>query len=60
MGSTVLMYAANQGYHEIVNFLIDHGANVNHKNNDGLTPLSAAKANNHIKIIELLEATGAK
>ena len=41
-GDTALHSAASQGYDSVVQFLADHGAEVNVKNKRGLTPLAAA------------------
>ena len=35
LGKTSLMYAAQYGYTETVRILLEHGANVNYKENDG-------------------------
>jgi len=45
---------------DIVEVLIEYGANVNHRNNAGETALSLAKKQNYTKTIQLLEAAGAK
>jgi ankyrin repeat protein len=43
-GDTALHAAAIKGYGTVVQFLADHGAQVNAKNNSGLTPLAAVSA----------------
>ena len=51
--------AALGGYTEIAELLIDNGANVNTKKEDGQTPLHEAALNGNKKIIELLIARAA-
>lgn len=41
-GATALFVAAASGHSKIVQLLIKNGADVNLKNNEGLTPLHAA------------------
>ncbi|PCI37399.1 MAG: hypothetical protein COB50_03775, partial [Thiotrichales bacterium] len=56
-GDTPLICAVDQKqeYHEIVDILLQSGANTNVKNNGGKTALSIAKAKKYLKIIKLLE-----
>jgi ankyrin repeat protein len=54
------MCASGQGYTEIVKLMIDSNADVNAKNNDGLTALMIAKEENNTEIIRLLTKVGAK
>lgn len=54
-GSTALMHAAESGYTEILQILIENGADVNAKNHSGKTALDFAKKNNHTDAIKLLE-----
>ena len=51
---TTLQVAAASGHLQIVCFLIDHGANVNLANKDGMTALHAAAFNGHLRIVQLL------
>ena len=46
-------------YDDIVQALLDKGAKVNVKDNNGLTPLMAATGKKHFKIVELLMQAGA-
>jgi imidazolonepropionase-like amidohydrolase len=55
-----LYQAANKGEIEQVELLISEGAEVNFKNNEGLTALHAAARGGHKKIVELLLAHGAE
>lgn len=58
-GATVLMLACSyQDFEDVVRFLIDHGADVNAKSDDGKTPLTWA-ASNSIENVRLLIARGA-
>ncbi|PLW95957.1 MAG: hypothetical protein C0591_10040 [Marinilabiliales bacterium] len=59
-GFTPLIFAARENNIEVVNFLIEHGADVNAKNVYGDTPLSVAENGKNIKIVEILTANGAK
>ena len=60
-GNTPLIFSIEYSSHpKIVNVLIEHGADVNHRNNAGETALSLAKKQNYTKTIQLLEAAGAK
>jgi ankyrin repeat protein len=44
---TPLHLAANKGHIEVVKLLIEHGAYVNAKNNNGWAPLHEAAYNGH-------------
>jgi hypothetical protein len=54
------MLASAFNKEKLVNFLIQKGANVNAKANDGTTALSLASAEDHQNIVEILKANGAK
>ena len=48
------------GHILVATLLLKNGANVNAKASDGTTPMSLAKAKGHARMVELLEANGAK
>jgi ankyrin repeat protein len=53
-GDTPLHCAAAFGHYEVVQLLLNSGADKNIKNKFGMTPLTYAKNNNHTEIINLL------
>jgi ankyrin repeat protein len=57
-GDTILMWAVRKGLKEVVEFLLNRGAEVNLKNNNGKTPLMVSYEN--LEITRLLIAYGAK
>lgn len=59
-GYTCLMMAARNKRPDIVNFLVENGANVNAKAADNNTPLSLAAEEENLEMIELLKKLGAK
>jgi len=58
-GGTPLHTAADRGYLRIVEFLLEHGANPNMKNNYGSTPLHYAAMYGYPEVVELLLEHGA-
>jgi len=54
---TSLFIALSSGHPEVVEFLLEHGADPNIKNNDGSTPLHYAADNS--KVVEVLLEHGA-
>jgi hypothetical protein len=58
-GMTPLLYAAKWGNFEIVKLLIEKGANVNARDINGNTALSAARTNNHETVYNYLLEHGA-
>ena len=57
-GSTPLHVAAQEGHNQVIELLIDNGANVNAKRSDGATPLDWAE--DEPKIADLLREHGGK
>jgi len=59
-GTTPLMNASANGYLDIVEFLVKHGANVNAKDDEFLmTPLMRAADNGHLDVVKFLVKHGA-
>src|SRR4028119_251755 len=59
-GTTAVMFAAGQGYTEIVRVLLEAGANLNlPRKLYGLTALMLAAAANQVDVLQTLVATGA-
>jgi hypothetical protein len=54
--ATPIWYAANNGDFEIVEYLLDNGADPNVEDRNGWTPLRQAKLHNHSKVIKLLKS----
>lgn len=57
-GYTPLMMAARNNQEPLVEFLIEHGADVRATAEDGATPLSLAEDEGHENIVEILKAKG--
>ena len=57
-GLTALIVAAQNGFADIVNVLLDHGADVNAKMKDGATALIAACRRGYTDIVTLLLENG--
>lgn len=57
--NTALTYAARDGFTEIARLLIDHGADVNWIDGEGVTPLILASFKDHIGLVQLLLEHGA-
>lgn len=55
---TALMYAANYGNLEVVNILLDAGANINRQDNNGATALIWAAKGDNPDVIQLLFKAG--
>jgi ankyrin repeat protein len=49
-GNTPLCYAAQRGANLCFGALIKRGANINHRNNYGNSPLTISLLNNHIDV----------
>lgn len=56
----VILGDGGKNHQEIVKLLIDHGANVNLADHDGVTPLQHAKKRGYQEMIELLTNAGGK
>lgn len=56
---TLLHLAAEYGYTSAVEFLLEHGANINAENSNESTPLELAVRENHIETVRELLASGA-
>jgi ankyrin repeat protein len=59
-GDTPLFIASQYGYKNIVEVLVENGADVNKMNNDGKTPLMVASENGNKDVVEVLVKKGAK
>ena len=57
-GWTALMLAGYYGHIEIVQLLIENGANIEAENFDGQTALNLAELNGNIEIAQLLREKG--
>ena len=53
-GATPLIVAARNGCLPFVRLLLEHGANINAKNDTGRTAVSFAAENGHVQILEVL------
>lgn len=58
-GAPILVSQAYDGSEEIVNFLLDNGANINSVDKDGFTPLHEACLSNNLDMVKLLLNRGA-
>ena len=59
VGWTPLHEAANFGHLEIVNYLLDYGADIDHRGDAGITPLIDAASCGHVQMMRLLIERGA-
>ena len=59
-GMTPLMYAARYNNAEIAKFLIEKGANIWAKDNNGYTALRLAEGGNATKVVEVIKAASQK
>jgi len=58
-GNTLLHYAANRGYLDIVTLLLKKGADINARNDDGRTPLHEAMSYRRYEVARFLIVKGA-
>lgn len=58
-GWTPLNLAADGGHFEIVVFLVEHGANLETKNDRGFSPLNSAAIRGHSDVVQFLLESGA-
>ncbi len=58
--ATLLYFAAQNGYIEVVKELLNLGADINLAANDGASPLFIAAQNGHVKVVKELLNRGAK
>ncbi|KAF3314537.1 hypothetical protein TWF173_004620 [Orbilia oligospora] len=58
IGRTALLFAAKEGYEDIVRVLIDSGANPEAKNSSGEAAISLAVGNGHESIVQMLIGIG--
>ncbi|MBR2125299.1 MAG: ankyrin repeat domain-containing protein [Akkermansia sp.] len=58
-GTTALMMAAMNGYHEVVEVLVQNGADLNLRNKSGFTALMLAAQKGHAQVVRLLLLAGA-
>lgn len=59
-GATALIFAVEENHLDIVKYLIEHGANLDIKDNEGVSALDFAQASDNPAIKELLIQAGAK
>jgi hypothetical protein len=59
-GESALMAASAAGYADVVQMLLEHGAQINQTDQVCDSPLSLAKAGGHQRVVELLTAHGAR
>ena len=58
-GLTLLHCAADMGHEEMVDYLVEHGAQLQPRDDEGLTPLHMAAMGGHIGVVEMLIDLGA-
>ena len=51
---TALMFASKYGHNKVVDILLQHHANVDMRDNDGVSALILASKNGHYKVVEML------
>jgi uncharacterized protein len=58
-GRTPLLYAAFHGDSDLIRWLLERGATVNHQDRNGYSPLQCAAQNGHLEAVVLLINSGA-
>jgi len=58
-GATALFIAAQEGHPDLVNLLINHGADLDLSDEDGISPLYIASYQGHLAIVKILLDAGA-
>jgi ankyrin repeat protein len=58
-GLTLLHCAADQGHYDLMNYLIEHSAQISPRDDEGLTPLHLSVINGHLHCVKLLIEHGA-
>ena len=51
---TPLGYASRNGHLSIVEYLVNHNADINEKDKDNMTPIHLAAQNGHLSVVEYL------
>ena len=54
------MVASSKGYMDMVKMLLEEGAEIEAKNNDGQTALDLAEKNGHTKVVDFLRKVAVK
>ena len=54
-----LMESADKGHLDIVDILIEHGADIHDRNDNGHDPLISASIGGHVNVVEFLLSKGA-
>ena len=58
LDSTVLYEASFRGYSRMVEMILDHGADVNARTNQGVTSLYVAAQNGHLETVRIVHGKG--
>eukprot|EP01059_Diplonema_ambulator_P033650 TRINITY_DN7143_c0_g1_i3.p1 TRINITY_DN7143_c0_g1~~TRINITY_DN7143_c0_g1_i3.p1 ORF type:complete len:106 (+),score=18.65 TRINITY_DN7143_c0_g1_i3:352-669(+) len=55
-GDTPLIRASREGHLDIVRFLLQHGAQIDAKDDEGCTPLDCARSAGHLDVVKELQS----